>query len=241
MLLCFVFLILRNNSASNCVLWKKGPRSLWEAPLPGALSSHAAHPDAPGRGALPARRHGRQYLRGSRRTPRAVHPRECKITTHILCNALESVWTPGRSGTTAVEAKGDRAKEMKKSKYTEPQVLALYQHGWSIATLVKSWLEHSCFEQIFTKIKDWIHSLHYKLLFFVNVDIWLCFLQDGTDAVVKDVLPGDSVHSLLSVLDIITARFHLRLWHTCIFKRVILAMDFLLMCLCLSTVLCVII
>ncbi|MEQ2290056.1 Patatin-like phospholipase domain-containing protein 7, partial [Ameca splendens] len=27
---------------------------------------------------------------------------------------------------------------------------------------------------------------------------------DGTDAVVKDVLPGDSVHSLLSILDIIT-------------------------------------
>lgn len=33
-------------------------------------------------------------------------------------------------------------------------------------------------------------------------------LQDGTDAVVKDVLPGDSVHSLLSILDIITVRLH---------------------------------
>lgn len=33
----------------------------------------------------------------------------------------------------------------------------------------------------------------------------LCIREsDGTDAVVKDVLPGDSVHSLLSVLDIIT-------------------------------------
>ncbi len=29
-------------------------------------------------------------------------------------------------------------------------------------------------------------------------------LQDGTDAVVKEVLPGDSVHSLLSIMDIIT-------------------------------------
>lgn len=29
-------------------------------------------------------------------------------------------------------------------------------------------------------------------------------LQDGTDAVVKEVLPGDSIHSLLSLLDIIT-------------------------------------
>lgn len=28
--------------------------------------------------------------------------------------------------------------------------------------------------------------------------------QDGTEPVVKDVLPGDSVHSLLSILDIIT-------------------------------------
>lgn len=44
-----------------------------------------------------------------------------------------------------------------------------------------------------------------------------CFLQDGTDAVVKDVLPGDSVHSLLSVLDIITVPFQLHLWHTCIY------------------------
>ncbi|XP_039658326.1 patatin-like phospholipase domain-containing protein 7 [Perca fluviatilis] len=33
----------------------------------------------------------------------------------------------------------------------------------------------------------------------------LCIREsDGTDAVVKDVLPGDSVHSLLSILDIIT-------------------------------------
>ncbi|MEQ2263961.1 Patatin-like phospholipase domain-containing protein 7 [Xenotaenia resolanae] len=33
----------------------------------------------------------------------------------------------------------------------------------------------------------------------------LCIHEnDGTDAVVKDVLPGDSVHSLLSILDIIT-------------------------------------
>lgn len=31
-------------------------------------------------------------------------------------------------------------------------------------------------------------------------------LQDGTEAVVKEVLPGDSVHSLLSILDIITVR-----------------------------------
>lgn len=29
-------------------------------------------------------------------------------------------------------------------------------------------------------------------------------LQDGTESVVKDVLPGDSVHSLLSILDTIT-------------------------------------
>lgn len=28
--------------------------------------------------------------------------------------------------------------------------------------------------------------------------------QDGTEVAVKDVLPGDSVHSLLSILDIIT-------------------------------------
>ncbi|XP_061115365.1 patatin-like phospholipase domain-containing protein 7 [Conger conger] len=34
----------------------------------------------------------------------------------------------------------------------------------------------------------------------------LCIHEsDGTDAVVKDVLPGDSVHSLLSILDVITA------------------------------------
>lgn len=32
--------------------------------------------------------------------------------------------------------------------------------------------------------------------------------QDGTDAVVKEVLPGDSVHSLLSILDNITVRLH---------------------------------
>ncbi|KAJ8285698.1 hypothetical protein GJAV_G00029910 [Gymnothorax javanicus] len=34
----------------------------------------------------------------------------------------------------------------------------------------------------------------------------LCIREsDGTDAVVKDVLPGDSVHSLLSILDVITS------------------------------------
>lgn len=29
-------------------------------------------------------------------------------------------------------------------------------------------------------------------------------LQDGTEVVVKEVLAGDSVHSLLSILDVIT-------------------------------------
>jgi hypothetical protein len=32
----------------------------------------------------------------------------------------------------------------------------------------------------------------------------ILLLQDGTDVVVKEVLPGDSVHSLLSILDVIT-------------------------------------
>lgn len=32
----------------------------------------------------------------------------------------------------------------------------------------------------------------------------ISIFQDGTEPVVKDVLPGDSVHSLLSILDIIT-------------------------------------
>ena len=40
------------------------------------------------------------------------------------------------------------------------------------------------------------------LLSYLNVIVFS--LQDGTDAVVKEVLPGDSVHSLLSILDIIT-------------------------------------
>lgn len=31
--------------------------------------------------------------------------------------------------------------------------------------------------------------------------------QDGTELVVKHVMPGDSVHSLLSILDVITVRF----------------------------------
>ena len=30
------------------------------------------------------------------------------------------------------------------------------------------------------------------------------FLQDGTDYLVKVVCPGDSIHSLLSVLDVLT-------------------------------------
>lgn len=30
------------------------------------------------------------------------------------------------------------------------------------------------------------------------------YFKDGTEPVVKDVLPGDSVHSLLSILDVIT-------------------------------------
>ena len=33
--------------------------------------------------------------------------------------------------------------------------------------------------------------------------------QDGTEPVVKEVLPGDSVHSLLSILDIITVSLSL--------------------------------
>lgn len=36
-------------------------------------------------------------------------------------------------------------------------------------------------------------------------DVWPCFLvQDGKESVVKEVFPGDSVHSLLSILDVIT-------------------------------------
>ena len=35
--------------------------------------------------------------------------------------------------------------------------------------------------------------------------------QDGTEPVVKEVLPGDSVHSLLSILDIITVSLSLSL------------------------------
>lgn len=39
---------------------------------------------------------------------------------------------------------------------------------------------------------------------FLPADVLSCLLQDGTEPVVKDVVPGDSVHSLLSILDIIT-------------------------------------
>lgn len=39
---------------------------------------------------------------------------------------------------------------------------------------------------------------------FPSVHLYVCVFQDGTEPVVKDVLPGDSVHSLLSILDIIT-------------------------------------
>ena len=35
----------------------------------------------------------------------------------------------------------------------------------------------------------------------------ILLLQDGTDVVVKEVFPGDSVHSLLSILDVITVRY----------------------------------
>lgn len=36
--------------------------------------------------------------------------------------------------------------------------------------------------------------------------IFLSLTQDGTEVVVKHVLPGDSVHSLLSILDVITVK-----------------------------------
>lgn len=45
-------------------------------------------------------------------------------------------------------------------------------------------------------------------------------LQDGTDAVVKEVLPGDSVHSLLSILDIITVCLCLCHLYTRILKQI---------------------
>lgn len=54
----------------------------------------------------------------------------------------------------------------------------------------------------------------------IKLTFGLYFLQDGTEAVVKDVLPGDSVHSLLSILDIITARIHLYSSHTCVLKQI---------------------
>lgn len=40
------------------------------------------------------------------------------------------------------------------------------------------------------------------------VSAFLCIFlaQDGTEVVVKHVLPGDSVHSLLSILDVITVK-----------------------------------
>ena len=36
-----------------------------------------------------------------------------------------------------------------------------------------------------------------------NVDVWF-WLQDGTEHVVKEVNMGDSIHSLLSMMDVLT-------------------------------------
>lgn len=54
-------------------------------------------------------------------------------------------------------------------------------------------------------------TLSNRLVLVFSAVFCVFLLQDGTDAVVKDVLPGDSVHSLLSILDIITVRLYLHL------------------------------
>lgn len=53
---------------------------------------------------------------------------------------------------------------------------------------------------------DWLHIVLKCLLLRTNKQ-FLLSSQDGTELVVKHVLPGDSVHSLLSILDVITVRF----------------------------------
>ena len=62
------------------------------------------------------------------------------------------------------------------------------------------------------KRKKWVLFCLYTVSLILCVCV-MYILQDGTEPVVKDVLPGDSVHSLLSILDIITVSslsfFHL--------------------------------
>lgn len=36
------------------------------------------------------------------------------------------------------------------------------------------------------------------------MNMHMCAIQDGKETLVKEVFPGDSVHSLLSILDVIT-------------------------------------
>lgn len=160
------------------VCCNQGARSLWEASFPGAVSSHAADPAAPGRGTLPTRWQWWQYLRGSRWPPGTVHPWECKTNNswQQLCRNHKDI------------------SNMDYFVYIGNQ----YRKCHMLGPLPEL-----------------------RFLFCFNIDIWLCFLQDGTDAVVKDVLPGDSVHSLLSILDIITVRIHPHMSYTCILKQIL--------------------
>lgn len=60
----------------------------------------------------------------------------------------------------------------------------------------------------YTEITRIFHTKQQISTFFFSAVFCVFLLQDGTDAVVKDVLPGDSVHSLLSILDTITVCLH---------------------------------
>lgn len=50
---------------------------------------------------------------------------------------------------------------------------------------------------------------------YMTMNVYSGSWQDGKESVVKEVFPGDSVHSLLSILDVITVGYTHYLHHLC--------------------------